>query len=246
MSIKPIIPIVGRLIVHFPRGVLPLMAAAMILHTQGCGGPPLEPWHTEKLTEEFTVGKVDEIRTFDDYLRVDCFDFRSMSEDSTKALERQSRATVERWEKRGDLCGPISNVDLKLPSVNVAPYSVYPFPSDICAALLMNAMAIVSTLNVSEVLRRSQKRGWAIVKDPQAIIAEVSAAGGDPRTEAGLAHIEKGACSMILPPSILGRLALEFLRPRAVLRELDQMFDEGPTTEGRFLNFYPNDRKIWR
>ncbi len=44
---------------------------AVLLFAQGCGGPPLEPWHTEKLTEEFTVAKVDEIRTFEDYRRLE-------------------------------------------------------------------------------------------------------------------------------------------------------------------------------
>ena len=40
---------------------------AVLLLAQGCSGPPLEPWHTEKLTEEFTVAKADEIRSFEDY-----------------------------------------------------------------------------------------------------------------------------------------------------------------------------------
>jgi alpha-beta hydrolase superfamily lysophospholipase len=44
---------------------------AVLLLAQGCSGPPLEPWHTEKLTEEFTVAKADEIRTFEDYRRLE-------------------------------------------------------------------------------------------------------------------------------------------------------------------------------
>jgi alpha-beta hydrolase superfamily lysophospholipase len=32
---------------------------------------PLEPWHTEKLTEEFTVAKVEKVRTFEDYMRLE-------------------------------------------------------------------------------------------------------------------------------------------------------------------------------
>ena len=40
--------------------------AALVL-THGCGVPALEPWHIEKLTEEFSVAKADKIRSFDDY-----------------------------------------------------------------------------------------------------------------------------------------------------------------------------------
>ena len=36
-----------------------------------CDGPALEPWHTEKLTEEFTADKADEIQTLDDYRRLE-------------------------------------------------------------------------------------------------------------------------------------------------------------------------------
>ena len=37
----------------------------------GCSGPPLKPWHTERLTAEFTARKADEIRTFDDYRQLE-------------------------------------------------------------------------------------------------------------------------------------------------------------------------------
>jgi alpha-beta hydrolase superfamily lysophospholipase len=41
------------------------------LYTQGCAGPSLKPWHTEKLTEEFTADMTDEIRTFEDYRQLE-------------------------------------------------------------------------------------------------------------------------------------------------------------------------------
>jgi alpha-beta hydrolase superfamily lysophospholipase len=71
MSMKPIVLIIGRLIVHLPRGVLVLMAGAFIFHTLGCGGPPLKPWHTARLRAEFTVHKAAEVRTFDDYRQLE-------------------------------------------------------------------------------------------------------------------------------------------------------------------------------
>jgi alpha-beta hydrolase superfamily lysophospholipase len=37
----------------------------------GCSSQRLEPWHTEVLTEEYRAAKADEIRTFEDYLRLE-------------------------------------------------------------------------------------------------------------------------------------------------------------------------------
>ncbi|MBE9543629.1 MAG: alpha/beta hydrolase, partial [Proteobacteria bacterium] len=51
--------------------VLGIVAAAVTLYTQDCAGPPLKPWHSEKLTEEFTAEMADEIRTFDDYRQLE-------------------------------------------------------------------------------------------------------------------------------------------------------------------------------
>jgi alpha-beta hydrolase superfamily lysophospholipase len=43
----------------------------VLLYIQGCSGPALKPWHTEKLRAEFTSGKTDEIRDFAAYLQLE-------------------------------------------------------------------------------------------------------------------------------------------------------------------------------
>jgi alpha-beta hydrolase superfamily lysophospholipase len=43
----------------------------LVLVIQGCGGPPLKPWHTEKLDEEFTFEKASDVKSFDDYLKLE-------------------------------------------------------------------------------------------------------------------------------------------------------------------------------
>jgi pimeloyl-ACP methyl ester carboxylesterase len=40
---------------------------AMSLLSHGCGGPPLQPWHSARLSEEFSAAKAEQIRSFDDY-----------------------------------------------------------------------------------------------------------------------------------------------------------------------------------
>jgi len=48
---------------------------------QACGGgPPLKPWHTEELTEEFTAKQADEIQTFADYLQLEDRLFHELNE----------------------------------------------------------------------------------------------------------------------------------------------------------------------
>ena len=52
----------------------------IMLTLQGCGGPPLKPWHTEKLTEEFTEDKAEVVKSFNDYLRLESRLFKQLDE----------------------------------------------------------------------------------------------------------------------------------------------------------------------
>ena len=51
--------------------VLGLLICAIIFYIQGCAGPPLKPWHTKNLTEEFTTDMAEEMRSFDDYRKLE-------------------------------------------------------------------------------------------------------------------------------------------------------------------------------
>ena len=55
-------------------------AAIAILAIQGCSSHQLRHWHTEKLTEEFTENKADEVKTFDDYLALEDRLFKQLDE----------------------------------------------------------------------------------------------------------------------------------------------------------------------
>ena len=68
---KPITIIVKRVSCYFTWVALGLVASVVIIYSQGCAGPPLKPWHNEKLTEEYTAAMTDEIRTFDDYRQLE-------------------------------------------------------------------------------------------------------------------------------------------------------------------------------
>ena len=59
----------GRMRWYPGRGPFACILVAMTLQFTGCSGPPLQPWHTEKLTAEFTAKEW--IRTFDDYRQLE-------------------------------------------------------------------------------------------------------------------------------------------------------------------------------
>ena len=61
----------GRMRWYPGRGLFACILVAMTLQFTGCSGPPLQPWHTARLTAEFTAEDSDEIQTFDDYRRLE-------------------------------------------------------------------------------------------------------------------------------------------------------------------------------
>ena len=53
------------------RTTVCFLVSVVLTTLQGCSSTPLHPWHTEKLSEEFTASKADRVRTFDDYLKLE-------------------------------------------------------------------------------------------------------------------------------------------------------------------------------
>jgi len=63
-------------------GVLVCLSGAItLLYVQGCSGPTLKPWHTGKLSAEFTADKADKIKSFDDYRQLEDELFAQLEED---------------------------------------------------------------------------------------------------------------------------------------------------------------------
>ena len=57
-----------------------ILALAGLVALQGCGDAELEPWHTQTLTKEFTADRADEVRTLEDYMRLEDELFRELDE----------------------------------------------------------------------------------------------------------------------------------------------------------------------
>ena len=77
--------------------LLGLCWAATFLSLQGCGGMPLQPWHTERLDEEFTRSKADEVQSFDDYLQLEDRLFDQLDEKIYSQTGTGSEYQIDRY-----------------------------------------------------------------------------------------------------------------------------------------------------
>ncbi len=73
-----------------------VMLAAMLL-LQACSSTPLQPWHTERLDEEFTVQKAEHINSLDDYLKLEDRLFRQLDEQIYAQGETGSDHQLDRY-----------------------------------------------------------------------------------------------------------------------------------------------------
>ena len=116
------------------------LAGAAALTIQSCSSLPLEPWHTEALTAEFTARKADEIRTFEDYRELEDRLFAQLEQEvvaqtptgPSQALVRFSKGSAAdpqgrqpNWNRSFELPaeGPAGGV-LLLHGMSDSPYSL--------------------------------------------------------------------------------------------------------------------------
>ena len=88
------------------RPLLPLRSwfalcclAVAVLFLQGCASTPREPWLTADLTEEFRATKADEVRNFEDYLRLEDRLFAQLDAKVYARTETGSGTALERYSK---------------------------------------------------------------------------------------------------------------------------------------------------
>jgi esterase/lipase len=75
-----------------------ILAAAILTVLQGCGGgSQLKAWHIEKLDEEFTQKKADEVVTFDDYLQLEDRLFKQLDDEVYAQTGTGPEYTLDRY-----------------------------------------------------------------------------------------------------------------------------------------------------
>lgn len=86
-------------------GVFFILSVAFVMPLTGCGSVPLHPWHTEKLTEEFTADRADEVQTFDDYRALEDRLFEQLDQEVYAHTDTGPAHTLVRYS-RGSAADP--------------------------------------------------------------------------------------------------------------------------------------------
>ncbi len=87
------------------RGLFFALTVLLVLTLQGCSSVTLHPWHTEKLTEEFTADRVEEIQSFDDYRAQEDRLFAQLEEEVYTQTETEPAHSLVRYS-RGSAADP--------------------------------------------------------------------------------------------------------------------------------------------
>ncbi len=117
-----------------------LTALAVLVSAAGCVSTNLQPWHTARLSEEFTAAKADSVRSFADYLQLEDRLYAELAREvyaqvpaeSGDALSRYSagsaadpRRQKPDWNRSFDLAGPAPvGGALLLHGMSDSPYSL--------------------------------------------------------------------------------------------------------------------------
>ncbi|MFQ5993452.1 MAG: alpha/beta hydrolase [Acidiferrobacterales bacterium] len=89
---------VKRLGLYLAVAVFGFLVGAAVLYVHLVrSGPPLQLWHTEALTAEFTAERADEIRTFDNYKRLEQTLFAQLDEEIYARTETGAAFALARY-----------------------------------------------------------------------------------------------------------------------------------------------------
>jgi hypothetical protein len=112
-----------------------ILVAAAALLLQGCSGPTLSPWHTERLDEEFTARKADEIRSFEDYLQLEERLFAQLEEKVYAQTGTGPEYALVRFSK-----GSIADPAVRTPNWNRS-FELLPAAAPVGGVLLLHGMS---------------------------------------------------------------------------------------------------------
>jgi len=90
-----------------------MVTVAVSLGIKGNSGPPLQPWHTEHLSAEFTARKADDVRTFADYLALEDRLFEQLREEVYDATETGPAYRLVRYSS-----GSAADPESRQPNLN--------------------------------------------------------------------------------------------------------------------------------
>jgi hypothetical protein len=182
------------------------------------------------------------------YMVIHVIDYEKINnpESIISYINSRHKSVKQKWDSKNDFYFVFNFSEKLIFSRNYVPISIFPFDVETCADILMGKLAIFAILNFSEIKRMFEKYGWEVV---DSILDRIKEENYD--TIADFARrcsfkIRKGGLTIVIPPNSIGRIPFEMLSPKAILVELDKMYDEGENIDcsSRFWN-YLDDQKIW-
>lgn len=211
-----------------------------------------EVYHIIKQSKRlgFHSGKIS------NYLYVSCLDI-------IKAIEVNRAIPEEKWDKhemnRGwaesDLTIPFKSLDLFYDSEdsfipNIAPYSIFPYPANICLELLNGRLLLASYLNISELKRYFEGKGWQVL---QVDLEKLMAGSNQEKNEMAnyeadetLFTLRKGSFNVQLPAILIFRIAMEFVAAETIANEAEKLYQDAIPHKDELASINNRrERKIW-
>lgn len=185
------------------------------------------------------------VESIGSHLVMECIDFtairrKQLRQDAISAVLERGRSIVEQWTARGDFLLPLEVGGRYAHAQNFVPLSIFPLPPSRCVRLAFGAISIYAFVNISAVLRGLETRGWTVVRSPEQLAQSQEAGAG----EIPIAVLRKRRLTTHVPASLVGRLGMEFLKPKSLAHLLDAILEQHDERGFQFVNF-ERERALW-
>ncbi len=180
------------------------------------------------------------------YMVVECTDFmkaREIGPDWIDSIRSQAREWTEAWVAKGDWVHPFWSQERYLEVRNYAPFSVFPLPELARVKLMTGALWVVANVNISAIIRYIEERGWKVLMTPDELVKEAEEKGSAKMM--GLVKVRKGPCTVEVPFPLLGRVGLEFLKPKTLVDTLEGVLASRGAVAPMTLISFTGEDAIW-
>lgn len=181
------------------------------------------------------------------HLIIEVIDFSKAKDakQTNKYLKSRHKADREKWADNKDFIFRTFFIERFEYARNYAPLPIYPFDDEVIADILMGKVWIKFLLNVHEVVRYLEKSGWELRRAFWDLSEEERRAVDTRDLE--LFTFRKESCNVPIPGPWLGKLCFEMLAPKAILDDMNALYDKGPADGNTmYLTNYVHDQKIWK
>jgi hypothetical protein len=116
---------------------------------------------------------------------------------------------------------------------SIAPYSIFPFPDDVCMWLMTGDLQIYSYYNISWIMREFEKNGWQVERiegnpndEVPASVKDQSGLFWEPTIDGTLLKISRNGYFQKIPIAIFYELGFEFLSYKSIIWWCEQTYQE--------------------